>query len=70
MHSVIVMHRVLLKRDHCRPIDALRDDGDGNEDDDDVDGGEDDDKEDVDVDDDNDRCLTSIRTRMLMPILS
>ena len=32
MHSVIVMHRVLLKRDRCRPIDAPHDDdGDGDD---------------------------------------
>ena len=33
MHSVIVMHRVLLKRDHCRPIDATHDDDDDGDDD-------------------------------------
>ena len=38
MHSVIVMHRVLPKRDHCRPID------DAHEDDDDAHGDDDDDK--------------------------
>ena len=46
MHSVIVMHRALLKRDHRhRPIDAAQDqdDDDGDDDDDGNDGdGEDD----------------------------
>ena len=37
MHSVIVMHRVLLKRDHCRPIDAHYDDDDDDDGDDDGD---------------------------------
>ena len=47
MHSVIVMHRVLLKRDHCRPIDAHYDD-----DADDADDDADDDDDDCDDDDD------------------
>ena len=43
MHSVIVMHRAHLKRDHRhRPIDAAHDDDDDDDGDDDDGGGEDD----------------------------
>ena len=51
MHSVIVMHRVLPKRDHCHPIDdAHGDDDDAHGDDDDAHG----DDDDVHEDDDDD----------------
>ena len=56
MHSVIVMHRALLKRDHRhRPIDAAhdQDDDDDGDDADDGDGDENDDEdEDGGVEDD------------------
>ena len=59
MHSVIVMHRVLLKRDHCRPIDALHDDN-GNDDDDDGDGDDDDSDDGEDNSDTHWLCITAL----------
>ena len=58
MHSVIVMHRVLPKRDHCHPMDdAHEDDDDAHGDDDDV---HDDDDDDYYGDGDGDTSSLSI----------